>query len=85
MMVFTLKNGLDKKEFHKKMKLQIKNATKRFLPEQLKTLKEINFKNLREAQVRLSTALEIDIALEKLKKVIIDKMSMKFIAQCENA
>ena len=84
MMVFTLKNGLDKKEFHKKMKLQIKNATKRFLPEQLKTLKEINFKNLREAQVRLSTALEIDIALEKLKKVIIDKMSMKFIAQCEN-
>ena len=66
------------------MKLQIKNATKKFLPEQLKTLKEINFKNLREAQIRLSTALEIDTALERLKSVIFDKITMKFIARCEN-
>ena len=84
MMVFTLNNGLNKKEFHKKIKLQIKNATKEYSSEQLISIKEINFKKLKEAQVRLSTALDINVALEKLKNIIIEKMDKRFIARSEN-
>ena len=84
MMVFTLKNGLNKKEFHKKIKLQIKNATKDYSPEQLIAIKEINLRKLRDAQVRISSALDINTALEKLKSIIIEKMNTRFIAQSEN-
>ena len=51
MMVFTLKNGLDKKQFHEMIKAQVENATKLFLPEDLITIKEKNLEKLQRAQV----------------------------------
>ena len=84
MMIFTSKNGLNKKEFHKKIKLQIKKATKDYSPEQLVAIKEMNLRKLRDTHVKISTALDINTALERLKSIIIEKINERFIAQSEN-
>ena len=77
-MVFTLKNGLDKKEFHDKIKVQLENAIKEF-PEETK---KKNLEKLQKAQVRLSLALNISEALEKLKSLITEKINTRFITHC---
>ena len=81
-MVFILKNGLDKKEFHDKIKLQVENATKVFSPKELIMIKKMNLEKLQKAQVRLSLALNISEALEKLKSLITEKINTRFITHC---
>ena len=81
MMVFTLKNGLDKKEFRAKIKLQVE---KTFSARQLTTIKKGNLENLKEAQVRLSKVLNVSEALEKLKSLITEKISTRFITHCSS-
>ena len=81
-MVFTLKNGLDKKQFHDKIKVQLENATNVFSPEQLILIKKLNLKKLQKAQVRLSLTLNINEAIENLKNLITEKINARFIIHC---
>ena len=84
MMVFKLKNGLDKQEVHEKLKLQIENTlSETFFLDELNLLKKRNFEELQKAQVTLSKALNIKEALEKLKSLINEKIKVKYITQSE--
>ena len=83
-MVFALKNGIDKKEFHEKIKLQVKDATKDFTSLELTAMKNMNLQKLQKAQVNLSAALSIREALEKLKSLITEKINARFITHCSD-
>ena len=80
-MVLILKNGLDKKEFHEKIKFQVKKV---FLPENLIVIKKTNLKKLQDAQARLSAALNISEPLKKLRSLIIEKINARFITHCSD-
>ena len=80
-MIFTLKNGMDKKVFHEKMKFQITDATN---ISSGKSIKETNLEKLKKAQKRLSAALNISKALEKLKSQITEKINERFITHCSD-
>ena len=66
MMVFTLNNGVGTEEFHKKMTLQLKNATKDFSND----IKSLKLESLMKARQRLCATLNVGKALEILKSII---------------
>ena len=80
-LVFTLKGGIGKSEFRAKMASQLKDATaKNFTGKSqvIKKLKEEQLKWLKQAQLRLSVALNVDEALIKLESSIVIKMNRRF-------
>ena len=79
MMVFTLKTGLFTDEFRKKMTLQL-SGTKDFP----NNLKELNLKSLTEARLRLSVALDVSKALEKLINSLTKRMDKTFADHCQS-
>ena len=79
MMVFTSKSSrIFTDEFRKKMKLQLTDTTKDFPNE----IKELNLKSLMEARLRLSVALDVSNALEKLINSLTKRMDKKFTTHC---
>ena len=74
--IYTEENKLGTVDFRERMELWFKKATKRAT--KLKVLQSQQLDLLKEAQQRLSRALNVDEALEKLKLSLNDEMEKKF-------
>ena len=79
-MVFTLEDGIGTKEFRESVK-ELKSKLIQLPVE----LKQRRFQSLRDAQIRLSQALNVSEALGVLKQVIIQKMDEKYKQRCKKA
>ena len=87
-MVFNLKDGICdlKDEVREDTELKLKSAAKQFFPEEMiKRIKQVNLKQLRNAQQWLSKVLDINEALKGLQGLVTEKMGNKFSgAMCQN-
>ena len=79
-MVFTLEDGIGTKEFRESV-YELKSK----LIQLPVDLKQRRFQSLRDAQIRLSHALNVSEALGVLKKLIIQKMDEKYKQRCKKA
>ena len=80
-MNYTLDSKMGTDDFREIISLQLKNTTKKF-PNEIKCLK---LKSLKEAQQRLSVALNVDEALKRLKTSLIGKMDKRFTTCYQNS
>ena len=78
--IFTLENELGTADFHKKMEVQLQNATKTLANK----IKVLQMESLKEAQLRLSLALNAGEALQKQKISLVEEMAKKFITNYQS-
>ena len=79
-MVFTLEDGIGTKEFRESV-YELKSKLIQLPVE----LKQRRYQSLRDAQIRLSHALNVSEALGVLKRLIIQKIDEKYTQRCKKA